>query len=108
MLAICIATHKRPVGLERLITDLQALTFVRCTEPPIEIVVVDNDPAGSARAQCAMLAQSSRWPLLYVSEPRRGISFARNAALRTAQSRQAQYIAFIDDDESPTPVWLDE
>ena len=52
MLAICIATHKRPVGLERLITHLQALTFARCTEPPIEIVVVDNDPAGSG-ASCA-------------------------------------------------------
>ena len=55
-----------------------------------------------------MLAQSSRWPLIYVSEPRRGISFARNAALLTAQLRKAQYIAFIDNDEAPTPVWLDE
>jgi succinoglycan biosynthesis protein ExoM len=108
MLAICIATHKRPVGLQRLITGLQALTFERCTEPSIEIVVVDNDPDGSAGAQCAMLAQSSRWPLIYVSEPRRGISFARNAALRTAQGRKAEYIAFIDDDEAPTPAWLDE
>ena len=107
MLAICIATHKRPVGLERLITDMQALRFERCAEPAIEIVVVDNDPACSAKEQCAMLARSSRWPLIYVSEPRRGISFARNAALRTAQSRKAQYIAFIDDDESPTPGWLD-
>ncbi|HEY8310079.1 MAG TPA: glycosyltransferase family 2 protein, partial [Gemmatimonadaceae bacterium] len=108
MLAICIATHKRPVGLERLITALQALTFERRIEPAIEIVVVDNDPACSAKEQCATLARSSRWPLIYVSEPRRGISFARNAALRTAQSRKAQYIAFIDDDEAPTPPWLDE
>ena len=108
MLAICIATHKRPVGLERLITDLQGLTFERCPEPAIEIVVVDNDPACSAKEMCAALARSSRWPLIYVSEPRRGISFARNAALRTAQSRQARYIAFIDDDETPTPAWIDE
>ena len=108
MLAICIATHKRPVGLERLITDLQGLTFERCPEPAIEIIAVDNDPACSAKEICAALAPSSRWPLIYVSEPRRGISFARNAALRTAQSRKAQYIAFIDDDETPTPAWLDE
>ena len=53
MLAICIATHKRPVGLERLITDLQALTFERCAEPEIEIVVVDNDPACSAKGGTA-------------------------------------------------------
>jgi len=108
MVAICIATHRRPVGLERLITDLQALTFARSGEPAIEIIVVDNDPACSAREQCAALARSSRWPLIYISEPRRGISFARNAALRAARSREAELIAFIDDDETPTPAWIDE
>jgi succinoglycan biosynthesis protein ExoM len=107
-LAVCIATHKRPQGLERLINGLQALTFERAPEPAVEIVVVDNDPAGSAKATCDRLAQTSRWPLFYVSEPRRGISFARNAAMEKARSRHAQYIAFIDDDEAPSPAWLDE
>jgi len=107
-LAVCIATHKRPFGLERLVEGLQRLTFERCAEPAIEIVIVDNDPEQSARALCARLAQTSRWPLSYVSEPRRGISFARNAAMQKARSLNAQLIAFIDDDEAPAPAWLDE
>lgn len=107
-LAVCVATHKRPHGLERLIDGLQALTFEKCAEPALEIVVVDNDPARSAQELCARLARTSRWPLFYVSEPRRGISFARNAAMQKARSRNAELIAFIDDDEVPSPTWLDE
>lgn len=107
-LVVCIATHKRPHGLERLFDGLQAQSFERNSEPPIEIVVVDNDPARSAEELCARLAIASRWPLHYVSEPRRGISFARNKALATARSRNASYIAFLDDDEEPAPEWLDE
>lgn len=108
LIAICIVTHKRPHGLERLVHGLQALTFDRCSEPAIEVVVVDNDPARSVEELCAKLTQTSRWPLIYVAESRRGISFARNAAMREARSRDAELIAFIDDDEVPAPVWLDE
>jgi glycosyltransferase involved in cell wall biosynthesis len=41
-----------------------------------------------------------------VVEARRGISHARNRAI--AEARAVDFIAFIDDDEIPSPQWLDE
>jgi len=105
---VCVATHCRPLGLERLLKGLDALAFTRCSPRSISIVVVDNDPARSAAATCAALAPGSRWPLVYVSEPRRGIPFARNAAVNRARELGAELLAFIDDDEVPEPNWLDE
>jgi GT2 family glycosyltransferase len=70
--------------------------------------VVDNDPETSAAATCAELGRLAQWPIVYVSESRRGIAFARNAGVRTALARGADLIAFIDDDEVPSPDWLDE
>jgi succinoglycan biosynthesis protein ExoM len=107
-LAVCIATHKRPHGLERLVLGLQALTFAKSAQPAITIIVVDNDPARTAEELSRRLAAASRWPLLYVSEPRRGISHARNSAMDAARSHGAELIAFLDDDEVPEPEWLDE
>jgi glycosyltransferase involved in cell wall biosynthesis len=42
-----------------------------------------------------------------VREERKGISFARNRALRQALDLGADAIVFIDDDEVPDPEWLD-
>jgi len=42
----------------------------------------------------------------YVAENRRGIAQARNRAIQEAGD--ADFVAFIDDDEIPTPTWLDE
>jgi succinoglycan biosynthesis protein ExoM len=43
-----------------------------------------------------------------IAEPRRGLSFARNRAVAAALEEAADYLAFVDDDEVPTPHWLDE
>ena len=105
--AICICTYHRPEGLERLLRALNQLEFAKTHTPEIEVLVVDNDPEGSASEACISLRQQMRWPLRYALEPRRGISQARNRALTCAAER-ADYAAFLDDDEVPTPEWLDE
>jgi succinoglycan biosynthesis protein ExoM len=105
--SICVATFRRPVGLERVLRGLDLLVFDRCATPVLEIVVVDNDPDGSARAVVESLAAEVRWPIRYEHEPRRGLSHVRNAAMASARQR-SELVAFIDDDEEPTPGWLDE
>lgn len=107
-LCICIATYKRPIGLARLIRGIGELRFAQTAEPSLEVIVVDNEAEMSAAPVCAELGRTSRWPILYVHEPRRGIAFARNAAVRAARTRGAELVAFIDDDEVPEPTWLDE
>ena len=103
--AVCALTYKRPEGLARLLDGLDKLVF-RDAAPRLRIVIVDNDPEGSAREVCERLAENVRWPLEYVAEPQRGIARARNTALDNR--RDADYVCFIDDDEVPEPRWLDE
>lgn len=87
-----VITYRRPEGLGAL---LEALRLQDAA-----VVVVDNDLAGTARPVCG----GAR----YVHEPRRGLSFARNRAIAAAAEQEADYLAFIDDDEVPRPNWLDE
>ena len=104
--AVCVVTLRRPEGLRRLLDGLGGLTFRRAEPPDLKVVVVDNDPAGSARAVCEEVAEGYPWPLEYRVEPRRGIPYARNTAVATAGA--VDFVAFVDDDEVPEPLWLDE
>jgi succinoglycan biosynthesis protein ExoM len=104
--AVCVITYQRPEGLRRLLGRLDDLSF-EGHPPNLEVVVVDNDPAGSARSVCEEARQSLRWPIKYSIEPRRGIPFARNSAIARAEEG-TDLIAFIDDDEVPRSTWLDE
>src|SRR5262245_40320356 len=103
--AICIASFQRPDGLAALLGALAELRFAG-RAPSLAVVVVDNDPAESARAVVERARAALPHPIDYRLEPRRGIPHARNAALAAALHR-AHWLAFIDDDEIPAPGWLD-
>src|SRR5215470_1390074 len=102
--AICIATLKRPDQLRVLVDGIAQLTFSKVHTPEIRIVVVDNDELASASEVCKTV--SIPWSITYAVEPRRGITYARNRAITEAGS--VDFVAFIDDDEVPSPNWLDE
>lgn len=99
--AILIPTLRRPDSLERALRSLFAQTGV--ADRVEKIVVVDNDPAVSARERVAMLQPACPWPLVYVSEPIPGVARARNAGLAATN---APLVAFLDDDEAASPGWL--
>ncbi|MHC4696671.1 MAG: glycosyltransferase [Planctomycetota bacterium] len=105
-IAVCVITYQRPQGLARLLEGLSRLTFGR-HPPDLKCVVVDNDQAQSAREACDAVRPKFRWKLEYHVEPKRGIPFARNTAIRRA-GEDADLLAFIDDDEVPEPGWLSE
>lgn len=95
--SICIATRLRPAGLETLLTSLAGQRGA----PDFEVVVVDNDPAGSARMVADRFA--GRLAITYAIEPVPGVSSARNRGVAMAK---ASLLAFIDDDERAEPDWL--
>lgn len=99
--AICVATYRRPEGLRKLLDSLNILTFTG-TVPRITVVVVDND------AWSRLIAADVRvgYPCIYRIEPHRGLAAVRNACLDAAPS-DADFVAFIDDDEWAAPEWLD-
>lgn len=63
------------------------------------ILVIDNDPVGSAGPVAAGIDR-----VRYLVEPTQGIAAARNRALD--ESAEHDLLVFIDDDERPEPGWL--
>jgi GT2 family glycosyltransferase len=103
--SVCVATCGRPIGLANLLGALEVLEIPPGTT--LQVVVVDNDPAGSVKAICDEMVARHVYSLHYVVEKRRGIPFARNAALAVALPG-SDFVAFIDDDEIPESDWLAE
>lgn len=106
LVSICVATYKRPEGLERLLGGLGRLRFTRLEPPRLEVVVVDNEARGRAALVCRRFAPAFPWGLRCEEEPRQGITYARNRGLERALPA-ADFVAFIDDDEVPDPSWLE-
>jgi glycosyltransferase involved in cell wall biosynthesis len=100
-ISVCTCTYKRPDLLRRLLEELAA----QDTEGlfTYSILVVDNDRLRSAEAVVSTFASAGDVPISYFVESRQNIALARNKAIENAQ---ADFIAFIDDDEFPTHSWL--
>jgi succinoglycan biosynthesis protein ExoM len=98
--SVVIPSYRRPEDLARAIDSVLAQQDITA---PYEILVVDNDPEGSAEPAAKAKAGLSQAPIRYVREPRPGISHARNTGVEHATGR---YLAFLDDDEEADPRWL--
>lgn len=95
MVAVC--TYKRPKMLYDLLSAL-----AEQAQPGMSTVVVDND-----RVRSAMDVAKRFSGVTYSVEPERGIASARNRAVSVALATNPRAIAFIDDDEVPSPGWLE-
>jgi succinoglycan biosynthesis protein ExoM len=99
--SVCVCTYRRPVMLQRLLAEIErqeangAFTF--------SVVIADNDVEQSAAAVVEQFTSRATLSVKYCCEPRTNIALARNRALANATG---DFIAFIDDDEFPTPTWL--
>jgi succinoglycan biosynthesis protein ExoM len=99
-ISLCIATYKRTKRLDALLGDLVLQRRV-----PKEVIVVDNDVAGSAHAVVERRRTlGAPFPIVYAIQPLKNIALTRN---RTVELASSEWIAFIDDDERASPVWLD-
>jgi succinoglycan biosynthesis protein ExoM len=96
-IVVTVATYKRPRLLKEL---LESLNIVH-RETPFEMIVIDNDPAGSG----AGVVSGSELPITYAVEPTPGIVAARNAALDRLPA-DTTHVVFVDDDETVPPGWL--
>ncbi|MGY1886116.1 glycosyltransferase family 2 protein [Blastococcus sp. SYSU DS0753] len=102
---IGVATYQRAQDLTRLLESLMPeLDRCRTGAAPFvtDLYVIDNDPAGSARAVVEPFGAAVR----YSVEPTPGIAAARNHTLRIFAGGAYESLIFVDDDEFVAPGWL--
>jgi succinoglycan biosynthesis protein ExoM len=105
-LTVAVLTYKRPKDIAAILPLLVEQCSTVASESLVpSVLVIDNDPASSARAFVdGFGSQSPAIPVRYQVETTPGISAARNRAL--SESADADLLVFIDDDERPSPAWL--
>ena len=100
-LTVAVLTFRRPEQLDAALDAVAARVVEAADRADAEILVVDNDPAGSARE---VAGRPRGHAVRYVVEERPGIAAARNRALDEAAD--SRILVFIDDDEIAQPGWL--
>ena len=100
LIDLCICSYKRP-EIAELLRQVSAQTGF----PPdrLRVIVADNTEDAVMRARVTEAGKAWKLDLRYVHAPANNISIARNACLDHAK---APWVAFLDDDETPTPDWL--
>ncbi|HEY3731731.1 MAG TPA: glycosyltransferase family 2 protein [Steroidobacteraceae bacterium] len=99
--SVCIATYRRVERLRAVLEDL-----ARQSRVADQVVVVDNDQAGGARALIEQLrATNPPFALVYEVQPQRNIAATRNLTVKLADG---EWLAFIDDDERAPTGWLQQ
>ena len=94
---IVLATCNRPDDLRRCLTALQPERRSR----DVEIVVIDNRPGPSSPTRSVV----AEFPgIVFVEEPRAGLSYARNAGFAAASG---DILIAIDDDVTVHEGWLE-
>ena len=99
--AVLIPTFRRPESLRAALHSVAAQSDLSQIE---RIIVIDNDPKASAMPVVQAFTEGAPFPVQLVHAPDPGVSNARNAGV--AMARDAQFIAFLDDDETAHPDWL--
>ncbi|MAI89705.1 glycosyltransferase family 2 protein [Ponticaulis sp.] len=98
--SVVIPTVRRLDSLARAMDSVIAQQGV--DPASFELLVVDNDPAGSARPVVERYG-NARIPVRYIHEPNPGVANVRNTAIAAVKG---QHVAFLDDDQSAPDGWL--
>ncbi|MGK5681744.1 glycosyltransferase [Actinoplanes sp. URMC 104] len=98
-ITVVVCTREHPGELARCLDSLLAQEY-----PSFRVLVVDNAPVSEATAEVVRSA-ARRGPVDYLLEPKAGLSFARNTAVKAAPG---EILAWLDDDEVADPHWLAE
>lgn len=97
---VCVCTFRR----EHLAETLKSIAANAGPMVNLRVIVADNDTVPSAQKLTEAFAREAGFPVRYLHAPATNISLARNACLDAAS---AEFVAFVDDDETVDPGWLE-
>jgi succinoglycan biosynthesis protein ExoM len=97
---VCIASYKRPQLLARLLASIAQQRLPDGVT--LGVIVVDNDPAGTAR-EAVNNAATAGLSVRYFLQPKKNIALTRNMGVTNTVG---EYIVFVDDDEYAEQDWL--
>lgn len=99
-------TRRRPEMLGALIGSWGEMKLPPATQVTFLIVENDDTPRSQQTVESyGTLPNGTQ--VLYVHEPELGIPFGRNRAAKEAIARDADLLAFVDDDETVAVDWLE-
>lgn len=103
-ISVVIPTFRRVAGLQRAVRSVFVQTIL--AHEPVTLVIVDNDPGGSAMAAAHALQADapSQIGVKVLHAPDPGVANARNAAMEVVKT---PLVAFLDDDQSAPAGWLE-
>jgi glycosyltransferase involved in cell wall biosynthesis len=100
-ITVVLCTYNRAQSLGKTIESVVEQTMPSSLE--WELLVVDNNSSDETRHVVEDLQRRYANRIRYLFEPQQGISHARNTGVRAGQG---EILAFIDDDETADPGWL--
>jgi glycosyltransferase involved in cell wall biosynthesis len=98
---VAVCTYNRADRLPALVRALR----LQQTSARFSLLFIDNNSTDATAAVLSELQAESGPPMRVVLEANQGIVHARNRAIDEAMD--AEYLLFIDDDELPSPGWIE-
>ena len=103
-LSICIPTYNRNESLKKCIKSINKIKIKNKIK--INIIIVDNSKNNNLLKIKKQLIKNSKFKILFLSEKKRGVVFARNKYLKKIKISNPDYICFFDDDCVVDKNWL--
>ncbi|NND61887.1 MAG: glycosyltransferase family 2 protein [Flavobacteriaceae bacterium] len=99
-ISIAICTYNRSKYLKPCLESIKSQVQ---KYKDVEVLVIDNNSDDNTKEVCESMMDDS-WTLRYEFEKEQGLSYARNKAIEVSK---AEWIAYLDDDATAYPDYLD-
>jgi len=104
MIAIGVCTRERPKMLTELLES--CVKAIQLSGEAVIVIVVENGPKSGAKGVVAQF--SARINITWRYSALTGLTNARNTVIDAFLETNADWLAFVDDDETVAPDWLVE
>lgn len=101
---IAICTYRRVGLLPNLLNEVMAQVRELPERFSVRVIVIDNDPDGSAGELLSQLRERMAVDFRHYHEAVPGVGNARNLAFSLVE--QGEWLVFFDDDQIPATNWL--